>query len=75
MTGLPFSYPGNGLSARTRQAKMADIVYHSPVLPTQPTHANSNEKTNGYFQRSSGPIPVHGKGTALIVREKRLSEI
>jgi len=54
---------------------MADIVYHSPVLPTQPTHANSNDKTNGYFQRSSGPIPVHGKGTALIVREKRLSEI
>jgi hypothetical protein len=43
------SRPDGGLSVTTRQAKMADIVYHLPALPIQPAHAISNDKADGYF--------------------------
>jgi hypothetical protein len=28
---------------------MADIVYHLPVLPTQPTHVDSNDENRRIF--------------------------
>ena len=45
---------GEALVSEDRAAKMAGIVYHLPVLPTHPAHANHNDKNRWIFSAAVG---------------------
>ncbi len=64
------------MSTWMKEAKMAIIVYHLPVLPTQLTHTNGDDEKRRILSTAvKSNLDCERKGIALIAWEKWFSEM